>query len=415
LLTFINRLLNLGTSGDITPHVHRKIWTTNLLNFIVALYLIISYTKYFILREHFHPLASTVFLALAVTSILLGAFKRTHYSFILFAINVNASVFFFNMYYPPGAGVYLFYFPLCVVAVLLNNPSVKDKYSIIYSVIFLVLFIAYLVLDAPAWRMSGLTPYQERALWYYDLVMSVAVTAILSFLLARVISSQTAEIAEQNVSLRKAKDDLNVSLKEKEILLAELHHRIKNNLAIISGLLNLQQDSVSNVEAKEIIGDSRNRILSMALVHKMLFENHMQKDIDAGKYFSELICELFNSYDLRDSVVILEEYDKVVLPVSKSIPLGLILNEIVTNSIKYVYKQQPSKNASFVIKLKEGADKTLFLTIKDSGHGFPKDFNVENESVSLGIFLIKNLAEQIDGNVKFSNENGAKVELSFNN
>jgi two-component sensor histidine kinase len=408
----LNRLLDSGTDNTNTPHELRRIRTTNLLNLVVALYMLISYTKYFILEEHFNPLPSTLFLALALISLLLGRYKKTRSSFILFAVNVNLSVLFFNLHYPPEAGAYLFYFPLAVSAILLNIPTLKQQLSMMYPALFIAFFLINIFVDIPALEMQGLSEYQTRTLWYYDLLMAVMVTLILSFILVKLITDQTTEIMDQNESLIKTKEALNVSLKEKEILLAELHHRIKNNLAIISGLLNLQIDSTTSEEVHRIISDSKNRIQSMALVHKMLFESPL-KNIDLAKYTGELIYELFYSYNLTDRVNIIQEYDNVVLPVSKSIPLGLILNEIVTNSIKYVYRPNPVNGATFSISLKEKDNKMVMITIQDNGKGFPKNFNEEDHNSSLGIFLIKSLAEQIDGTVKFSNDNGAKIELNF--
>jgi two-component sensor histidine kinase len=413
LKKLINTVLDFGVESSQSGYQRRKIQTINLLNSIVALYMLISYTKYFILKADFAFIPVSLFLILSLFSLYLGKNKKTRSSFLLFSINVNVSVFYFNMYYPVEAGAYLFYFPLIVTVVLLNNASFKDKFSITHLVIFLLFFVVYLFFDFPGMGLKNLSAYQVKALWYYDLIMSVIVTAILSFVLTRLISDQNNEIVAQNRDLKKAKEAINFSLKEKEILLAELHHRVKNNLAIISGLLNLQEDATSNEETKRILGDSKTRIMSMALVHKMLYENTELKSIDLGKYASELIYELLNSYNLHKSVVVTEDYDKIVLPVNKSIPLGLILNELVTNSIKYTFKPALKSGGVFNISIKLFENNNVTLTVKDNGQGFPQDFNTESETLSLGIYLIKTLSEQIDGKVRFLNENGAKIELNF--
>lgn len=306
----------------------------------------------------------------------------------------------------------MFYFPLIVSIVLLNKPSIRDRYAFTHFSICVISFAAALFLDVPEWRIKNLDVSQTKQLLLLNLTISATLTGLMSGLLNRLISNQNNEILLQNEDLKHAKKEIDVSLKEKEVLLAELHHRVKNNLAIISGLLNLQVDATANEEAKQIISDSKNRIMSMALVHKMLYKSPELKSIDLGKYTSELIFELFNSYDLINKISINENYDQVVLPINKSIPLGLILNEIVTNSIKYVYKAKDNEGGIFCVTLKKEGHKVL-LTVKDSGSGFPKDLDFESQNVSLGIFLIKTLAEQIDGNASFSNENGAKIELTF--
>lgn len=378
----------------------------------MVFFILIGYTNYFILKTDFPAIPVTIFLILAFCSSFLNKINKTQASFLLYSVNVNLSILFINEYYPIEVGAYLFYFPLIVSVVLLNNPSFRDKNSMIHFSICAVFFTVSLLFDIPGLRIETLSAGQMRSLWYYDLIMATSLTATLSFLLTRIIFTQNKEIINQNENLISAKETVNTSLKEKEVLLAELHHRVKNNLAIISGLLNLQEDSTSNEEAKQVLSDSKTRIMSMALVHKMLYENQDLKSINLGKYASELIYELLYSYNLLKAVKVNEDFDAINIPVNKSIPLGLVLNEVVTNCIKYTFKPCEEQNGVFDISIKL-ENNQVKLIMKDNGNGFPKDFNTESDTVSLGIYLIKTLAEQIDGNVRFSNDNGAKIELNF--
>ena len=292
-------VISFGIEETHSSYDKRRIKTTNLINLLVIFFILIGYTNYFILGSDFAAGPVTCFMFLAFISLWLNKTLHTNAGFLLFTLNVNLSIFFINEYYPYEVGAYLFYFPLIVSIVLLNNPSFRDKHSVIHFSICTIFFAASLLLDFPGFQLQSITAAQMKlALWYYDLIMSIALTFILSFLLTRIIYVQNKEIIVQNEDLTKAKETVNVSLKEKEVLLAELHHRVKNNLAIISGLLNLQEDAISNEEAKQIISDSKTRIMSMALVHKMLYENAELKSIDLGKYASELIYELFYSYNL---------------------------------------------------------------------------------------------------------------------
>jgi two-component sensor histidine kinase len=410
------RILNLGTQFKVNSHELRKIRTTNLLNLVVILYLGISYTKYFILREFFNPWPSTIFLIFALLSLSLSYFRKTHAAFLTFTFNVNMCVCFFNLYYPFGAGAALFYFPLAVTVILMNNPKVKQSFSLMYPSMFLFFFLLNFVLDIPGLRMTGLSAEQTRFLWYYDLIMSVMVTLVLSFLLVRAIYDQNLEITRKNHNLLRTQHALKISLDEKQILLTEIQHRTKNNLTIITSLMNLQINSTGNSEVQQIISANKNRIHSMALVQKMLSTSENSSNINLAAYASELVNELFLTYNLSNNIIIQEKYDCVVVPASKSVPLGLIINEIATNSIKYAYRDNSKSSAVFSIDLKSLNANEAQLTVKDSGQGFPKDFNTHSDpqELSLGIFLIKTLAEQIDGRVKFSNENGARVDLSFN-
>ncbi len=408
------RILNFGVQDDQSFHDKRRIKSVNLLNIVVIFFLLIGLTNWFFIKADFPIKVELLFMLMALTSIYLSFKKQVNIAFALFTVYVNFSLFFIGEYYPAETGTYLFYFPVLVSVVLLNNPSRIDKSSVFHFLVCATSFTLNLVIDIPEWKIKTLDPEQIRLLWYYDVILSVLLTGLLTFLLNKTIFNQNKEILQQIDDIKRTKQEVNVSLKEKEVLLAELHHRVKNNLAIISGLLNLQEDAVNNTEAKQIISETKDRIMSMALVHKMLFKNPEFKTINFGNYSSELITELFNSYNLLEEVQIREEYEAINLSINTCIPLGLILNEIVTNSIKYGLNNENSVNKQFWISIKN-ANNRVSLTVKDSGAGFTKDFNTDLETSSLGIVLIRSLTEQIDGKVHFSNSNGAKIEINFPN
>jgi two-component sensor histidine kinase len=412
LKRLLDTILNFGVEDHHSPHLKRKIRTTNFLNLVVAASLLLGYTTFFFTGQSTGFTAITVFLGLSLVSVLLSWRRQTQLAFLLFTLNVNIAIFFINQFYPFGAGAFLYYFPLIVSVVLLNNPSFRDRYTIMHLGLCVVFFTANLLVDVPGIKSGQMSDESMNTTWHYNLVLSALITGLLCVQLSRIIARQNREIMAQNESLTRAQQAVSSTLREKEILLAELHHRVKNNLAIISGLLNLQGDATSNDEARQIISDSKNRILSMALVHRMLFENPSLKSIDIARYSRELIAELFNTYNLQKSVAVIEDYEDLVLPVSKSIPLGLILNEIVTNSIKYAFRGNKQKG-EFRITIRKHKNNRVLLCVQDSGKGFPANYDFNAPSLSLGIFLIKTLAEQIDGSVSFSNSGGARIELDF--
>ncbi len=405
-------LINLGITDALNAHEKRRIRTVNLLNAVIIFFLATGLINFFILKNDYNFTPFFVFTTLCLASLFLNKIHQSSLSALLFTINMNVEIFYINKTYPVEVGAYLYYYPVIVSVVLLNNPQTRDRFALTHFLTCLIFFLSNLFLDFPEWRILNLREDQIQKMWLLNIVISTTVTGTIVYLLTRLISNQNKEITLQNLDLIQAKENINASLKEKEVLLAELNHRVKNNLAIISGLLNLQESSIENNEAKQIIGDSKNRINSMALVHKMLYKNADLKNINLSAYVSELIDELFRSYQLNAKVEIRKKLDPIILAVNKSIPLGLILNEIITNSIKYVYAQSEENKGVFEIQI-QCTDNLVMIEMNDHGQGFPFDFNAEQTQFTLGIFLIKSLTEQIDGEVRFSNEGGAKIALQF--
>ena len=412
MLVFINKLIELGNSDALSAHERRRVKTVNLLNLVIIFFLLIGLINYFILKNTFDFKPFIVFTTLCVSSLLLNKIQLYGLAALLFTLHMNVEIFYINKTFPAEIGAYLYYYPVIVSVVLLNNPQTRDRFALIHFLVCLLFFLANIFIDLPELRRNNLSADQLKSMWTLNMIISTTVTGAIVYLLTRLISNQNREITLQNNDLIQAKENINASLKEKEVLLAELNHRVKNNLAIINGLLNLQEDSIENKEAKQIISDSKNRIGSMALVHKMLYNNNDLKRIQLNMYVSELIDELFRGYHLQSKVKIHKSLDPINLAVNKSIPLGLILNEIITNSIKYVYAQNEDNSGEFYINMHLHENKVK-IEINDCGSGFPMDFNTELAPFSLGIFLIKSLTEQIDGEVRFLNENGAKIELQF--
>lgn len=201
------------------------------------------------------------------------------------------------------------------------------------------------------------------------------------------------------------------SLKEKEVLLKEVHHRVKNNLQVISSILNLQSNFVHDERILALLEESRNRIHSMAIIHENLYKTSNFSSINFTKYLQELTKNLVESYHIgkEKSISIHFDLQEVDLSLDQAIPCGLILNEIITNSLKYAFVQQTSGTILLEVKV---VDQQVHITIADDGIGLPEDYNYM-ESDSLGIQLIVTLIEQLDGRIKIENSNGLKYFIIF--
>jgi PAS domain S-box-containing protein len=205
--------------------------------------------------------------------------------------------------------------------------------------------------------------------------------------------------------------ELITSLKEKEVLLKEVHHRVKNNLQIISSILNLQSSYIEDEKILEIIEESRHRIRSMAIIHENLYQTKNFSSINFKNYSRELVRNLISSYQFNKNleVELVEKVELVELNLDQAIPCGLIINELITNSMKYAFPQM--KKGKIYLELKE-KNTNITLVVGDSGVGLPKDFNVK-ETETLGLQLVMTLVEQLDGNIKIETNKGIKYFITF--
>lgn len=201
-----------------------------------------------------------------------------------------------------------------------------------------------------------------------------------------------------------------VSLREKEHLLKEVHHRVKNNLQIISSLLNLQSDNFEDERFLAMIRESKNRINSMALIHEMLYMAKDLSQINMSDYISKLSQSVYQSFNIKGSSIVFK-YDldeNIYLEIDRMIPIGLVLNEIISNSLKYAF---PTKEGSIDFCLQRKGENVCF-TISDNGVGIPKDFDYD-QAKSLGVQLIPMLCDQIDAGLKINSEKGTRYDLCF--
>jgi PAS domain S-box-containing protein len=209
------------------------------------------------------------------------------------------------------------------------------------------------------------------------------------------ISCLSHEITDKKVIEKQVRE----SLREKEILLQEVHHRVKNNLQVISSILNLQSSYVKDKNTLNILRESQNRIKSMSFIHESLYQTKDFSSIDFADYILSLSNNLIHSYNIGSGTVRLDtDFEKVFLNLDQAIPCGLIVNELLSNALKYAFTG--NKKGVLNLSIKEKQNK-VYLRIKDNGVGLPPEFKFE-EADSLGLQLVFTLIEQLDGEVKFS-------------
>lgn len=229
--------------------------------------------------------------------------------------------------------------------------------------------------------------------------------------LASSFNAMVRSLKERNDEIMDHHQKIDASLKEKELLLREIHHRVKNNMQLISSMLRLQSKYISDKKDIEIFEDCRARIKSMALIHEKLYKSKDLSHIDFKLYIRDLAKELYRSYVVDKSIIELNiDVENVFLGIDTAIPCGLIINELISNSLKHAFPEGIKGEISITFRLVDNYD--LELIVSDNGIGLPKDLNLQNTG-SLGLELVNTLANQVDGELEVNRTGGTRFKIKF--
>lgn len=218
-------------------------------------------------------------------------------------------------------------------------------------------------------------------------------------------------VSHNSTEKKETEQEIINSLREKEILLKEVHHRVKNNLQVISSILNLQSSYVTDENTRNILQESQNRIKSMSFIHENLYQKDRFSSIDFSEYIFNLSNNLVHSYQIFDNLVEIKyDMEKIHLSLDQAIPCGLIVNELVSNALKYAFPEN-FDNGELLIKLKK-KDEKIELMIGDNGIGLPNNLDI-NKTDTLGLQLVLTLIDQLDADVEIKREEGTKYFITF--
>ncbi|OEC87569.1 MULTISPECIES: PAS domain-containing sensor histidine kinase [Methanobacterium] len=224
-------------------------------------------------------------------------------------------------------------------------------------------------------------------------------------------SKSVVQVVFRDISRRKKiEKDIKTSLEEKELFLKEIHHRVKNNLQIISSLLDLQVNYVDHKETVNVLRGSKDRVKSMAMIHDMLYQSTDLANIDFSNYIKNLVQDLFYSYGVKNNIKLIIDAEEVFLNIETAIPCGLIINELVSNSLKYAF---PDNKSGKVFVSFHMHDKCLELIAADNGIGLSDDINFGNIQ-TLGLQLVNMLINQLEGSVELERNGGTAFRIRFN-
>ncbi len=221
---------------------------------------------------------------------------------------------------------------------------------------------------------------------------------------------QVLGVAADITARKLAEEITKKSLQEKELLLKEIHHRVKNNLQIIVSLLKLQSRFVYDKRDLDIFNKSRSRVETMSLIHEKLYKSSDISQIDIGNYLRDLVSHLLKAYNVNTSEIEFSiTSENILLTIDTSIPCGLIVNELINNILKHAFP--PGHKGRISVDVKKQGEK-IHLTVSDNGIGIPADYEPDN-SDSLGMQLIETLVKQLEGTVKVDNTNGTAFKIEF--
>ncbi|MEL7078444.1 MAG: AAA family ATPase [Cyanobacteria bacterium J06582_2] len=273
---------------------------------------------------------------------------------------------------------------------------------------------SYIIMNQPQSILCAPIIYQDKlqGIMYLESMVKGAFTSQKSAVLQALLSQVSISIANANL-YKDLEDHASVqkSLKQKEILLKEIHHRVKNNLFVVSSLLDFQSNYVDDLEVIKLLENCQNRITAMAMVHQHLYGNSELDRINFADYIQSLLDNLAYSQGSQErNINITLDLEPIELNIESANPCGLIVNELISNALEHGFRDRLSGN--IWLKLRHNQDGKVVLVIEDDGVGFKPGLDLHN-SDSLGLELVCTLVQQLDGEIELEQTQGTKIEISF--
>lgn len=405
----IKRLLNIGTNDTLDMYQKKETRFLNLFSLIIFTCVICCTLNFIFLGALYPIILEATLSSIAILVVYLNYKQQHNLSLFVFVIATNFSLLYINLLYDRSVGNYLYYFPILFCTALLHNPKKPTFRTIMLFLIVVASILLTYFIDNKLITKENTNAVQNHYLLLYNILLASLLTLFVVGLIVKQLNQQHKEFTSLVEQINSDRVTIKHSLEEKEVLLAEVQHRVKNNLSVILGLFNLQLDQSENEDYRNLLNEAKNRVLSIAMVHQKIYKKSDLSKINLSNYISDLVQEIVKSHTLHESIHVYEDLRSIDASVTTAVPVGLIVNEVITNSLKHAFRNNKSNcilNVSLAILL----DK-LILKIQDNGIGFP--INYDNQGRSIGLTLINSLSEQLDAEINFRNENGAVVELSI--
>ena len=415
--------MNLGVREDTVLIISDRIKIINKFCLLC-----IAYTIPYILFSIYWNFYSSAFVFFAAQLLFIYALYNNYLNRflgakILVIIATNFSVFYLSLFYGYNSGFHLYYFtsPLIILSLFSFDEMRKFIGGISLYLIFILILVLLNLLNFKAIVIVPVNIINVLYSINVFLVLSFSILIAMNF--ASFNKKINSALTDKNIVLEENQDQLRTeiferkstenklqkSLHEIEILLSETHHRVKNNLAVVSGMLDLQMIATDDDQIKEILTDCRNRIKSMSLIHESLYQYDNLSQIEFSRYLTTLTEEIKKTYpSLNTNIELKRHFEEIHLSVTKAIPCGLLVNEVLANVFKHAFGGRTyGKVEMFFFK---EAD-FYVLKIKDDGVGFNIS-DIENKN-SLGMTLIRAFAKQLKADFEYINEQGSTFIIKF--
>jgi two-component sensor histidine kinase len=399
---------SIGIREEYDDILVKRITLTNQFSVIAIFVFVFSGINNYVLGDLYSALLIEGLVAVTLAGFYMNK-KHLHRAAITFLFTiVSIAIFYFDSYSGLLSGTYLYHFPL-IFAIAFVFDMREDKKAMLFHFLLILTFLCINVATHYTLFRSGfLTDEKRSQMFMFNLVFSAASMGFFVYIMIQNNLKENYLYIQRIEERKQSEKAIKNALAEKNVLIAELHHRVKNNLAIISGLFSLKISDNLHEDAKNVLLESRNRVRSMALIHNRLYDSNHLTDVKFDEYIHELIKEIKASYPASSgSVTINTNISQASLNVNAAIPCGLILNELLTNCYKHAFKDQ--ENGQIDIAFLQNNNQFV-MTVKDNGSGLPPQYNKKQ---SLGVTVIEALSEQLEGDFNFSNNNGACFELKF--
>ena len=395
-----DRLISIGFDATNPDEFNNKLRLTNVFIWLCVLYCVPYYIYFFSIGSFNLGLIFVVNQLLFALSLV--ANHRYYYNAarILIIISTNYVVLLLNFAFGHESGFLLYYFaaPLVVYTLFHYRQHLQIILGLtLYMSSYVIGEIFHFIGTESLLNIDEST---ITRLHFFNVFAAFGFLIFLALGFSKQFYSAFKELNSKNSQLQKL-------IAEKNTLLSETHHRVKNNLAVISGMLDLQMIYDRNPELSEILNNSKRRIKSMSLIHESLYREKDLAHIDFRDYITQMIQEIERSVKTNPNITVEIRMQQLHFDLQKAVPLGLIINEVLTNAFKHAFKQD--QTGLILVEFKKRKENNYMLRISDNGVGLPD----ETDSGSLGMTLINALTEQLDGTCTYKHIHGTVFELTF--